>query len=320
MGEDPGDNRDPLLVRPFVLPDGAEPEPPMSASTWPVEQTAGELPTQLLPVVPTVDEDQPGPGGPAARRRRALLLLVGAGMTSAAVVAGYVMLRPADRSADWTSQPGHSLPVVVGPTPKASAASSAAALGTADSTANATGVKDTPDATATSAPAPEPSSPPAGAGNPANPSAGSSAAASGSPTTVPALPPINFAPGAIPAGRGLLVTGNGLCLDLRGGDAAEGSDVHVDDCNGTSPQRWQLNSDRTLEVLDMCAYLVGDGTVELTRCDGRTTAQWQLFPDGSLVNAATAQCLTDPSSGSRPGRPVIATACGGGNNQRWAFR
>ncbi|MDR6321031.1 RICIN domain-containing protein [Actinoplanes couchii] len=130
---------------------------------------------------------------------------------------------------------------------------------------------------------------------------------------------IGLLPSAIPTGRGLLVNGSGLCLDLRGGRAGEGRDVHVDTCNGTSPQRWELRSDRTLEVSNMCAYLVGDGTAELTRCDGRLTAQWQLFDNGALINMSNGQCLTDPNSGTRPARAVTVTLCSGGKNQTWTF-
>ncbi|MBW6437371.1 ricin-type beta-trefoil lectin domain protein [Actinoplanes hulinensis] len=147
-----------------------------------------------------------------------------------------------------------------------------------------------------------------------------SAAPSVSKSAEAPAPPISLLPSSVATGNGLLVTGNGLCLDLRGGSAEDNQEVHVDDCNGTSPQRWQLNADRTLEVLDMCAYLVGDGTVHLTRCDTRTTAQWQLFENGVLRNVSNGQCLTDPHSGAQPARAVVVTTCVGGNNQRWTFR
>ena len=332
MGEDLDDDRDPLLVRPFVLPDGVQQQPPQTASTWPVEQTTGaqitgerttgELPTQLLPPVPASGSAPAEPSGPGARRRRSLLLLLGAGVTSVAIVAGYAMLRPADRSGSWASLPGQSLPAAVGPATSASVTASSATT-----SGSAAGPVENGGAATSSSPVARPSPSTASTGSPAGTSASPSATASSggssssSPTAAVPAPPINLAPPeAIATGSGLLVTGNGLCLDLRGGDAVENGDVHVDDCNGTSPQRWQLNPDRTLEVQDLCAYLIGDGTVDLTRCDGRTTAQWQLFEDGRLVNAATAQCLTDPHAGSRPGRPVVVTLCGGSNNQRWAFR
>jgi hypothetical protein len=312
VGEDLGDNRDPLLVRPFVLPDGDRQAPPPSASTWPVEQTAGELPTQLLPIVPAAG----GSGSDATRgRRRRSLLLIGAGVAAVVTVAGYVWLRPDDRAENWASSPAQSLPAAIGPATSSGVAPSGlpgdGEGSGGDGSGDATGVTRSPRATS-----PSPATGPASTGT----SASSPAGVTGSPATAVPAPPGQLLPDTVATGRGLLVTGNGLCLDLRGGEAAEGRDVHVDDCNGTSPQRWQLNADRTLEVLDMCAYVVGDGTVELTNCDGRTTAQWQLFGNGTLTNAANGLCLTDPHSGARPGNGVTVAVCGGGNNQRWFFR
>jgi hypothetical protein len=312
VGEDLGDNRDPLLVRPFVLPDGDRQEPPPSASTWPVEQTAGELPTQLLPVVATAGDS--GPDKPELWRRRSLVL-VGAGVVAVLTVAGYALLRPDDRDG-WASSPAQSLPAAIGPATSSEVGPSGIP---ADGEGSGDGGGSGDPAGTTQSPRATPPSSPAGPTS-AGTSPGTSAGATGSPATVVPAPPAQLLPDPIGTGRGLLVTGNGLCLDLRGGEAADGRDVDVDDCNGTSPQRWQLNADRTLEVLDMCAYVVGDGTVELTSCDGRTTAQWQLFNNGTLTNAANGMCLTDPNSGARPGNGVTVTVCTGGNNQRWFFR
>ncbi len=315
-----GDERDPLLVRPFVLPDGAQQEPPSSASTWPVEQRAGEMPTQLLPTIPDVLGDKPEPDGSHAHRRRRTVMLVGAAAVAVATVAGYALLRTDDRPETWMSLPGQSLPAAVGPATSASVApsrlpgeaeGSGSGSGSGRDGVGRTSGSTRPTRTAVSS-APRTTSP--------NPPAGAPAGGSSSTAPVAPVAPIDLAPTAIVTGSGLLVTGNGLCLDLRGGAAFEGADVHIDGCNGTSPQRWKLKADHTLEVLGMCAYLVGDGTVELTGCDGRTTAQWQLLSDGILTNTANGRCLTDPSWGGRPGNAVIVAACTGGTNQRWSFR
>ncbi|MEU4160043.1 ricin-type beta-trefoil lectin domain protein [Actinoplanes sp. NPDC026670] len=312
-----GDERDPLLVRPFVLPDGARQEPPSSASTWPVEQRAGEMPTQLLPTVPGVLAEDPerAPEGAGANRRRRIVLLSGAAAVALVTIAGYVVLRPSDRQESWVSVPGQSLPAAVGP-----ATSEGVVPSEPQDDGQVTGPGAGGETVSSKRPTRTAVTSAATGGASANPSAGSTAGGSSSTTPVAPVAPIDLLPTAIASGSGLLVTGNGLCLDLRGGTAAEGSDVHIDDCNGTSPQRWKLNSNRTLEVLGLCAYLVGDGTVELTGCDGRTTAQWQLLSDGTLTNAANGRCLTDPYVGARPGNAVIVTTCAGGGNQRWSFR
>ncbi|MEU8663988.1 RICIN domain-containing protein [Actinoplanes philippinensis] len=317
MGEDLSDERDPLLVRPFVLPEGARQEPPSSVSTWPVEQRAGEMPTQLLPTVPDRLGGEVEQGAPGARRQRRIVLSIGAGAVAVATVAGYALLRADDRQESWMSLPGQSLPAAIGPATSGNVAASSIPDDDGADGGGQGGPGGTIEATR---PSPSSSGAVPSGGASVSPSAGSPAGGSSSSGPVAPVAPIDLVPSPIATGGGLLVTGNGLCLDLRGGEASEGRDVHIDDCNGTSPQRWKLNANRTLEVLGMCAYLVGDGTVELTGCDGRTTAQWQLMSDGVLTNAANGRCLTDPFWGARPGNAVVVATCTGGRNQRWSFR
>ncbi|MBO3742504.1 RICIN domain-containing protein [Actinoplanes flavus] len=264
----------------------------------------------MLPIVSAGKTD-----GSDAREERRIrpLLLIGAGVAAVATVAGYALLRPGEGQEHWASMPAQSLPAAVGP---ANSASSATGASPTENSNDGEGGDGDGGAAPTA-----PRSPSQSATQPAaNASATASAAPSASKSAEAPAPPISLLPSPITTGSGLLVTGNGLCLDLRGGSAEDNQEVHVDDCNGTSPQRWQLNADRTLEVLDMCAYLVGDGTVHLTRCDTRTTGQWQLFGNGVLRNVSNGQCLTDPYSGAQPARAVVVTMCIGGNNQSWTFR
>ncbi|MEU4561183.1 RICIN domain-containing protein [Actinoplanes sp. NPDC023936] len=313
VGEDGSDNREPLLVRPFVLADATD-EPrgtTPSAQTWPGDPTR-ETPTQVIPAVPAA---APGAAKPRGPRRRRPALLIGAGVAAVLAVTGYAVVRPALRPAVSTSLPDQSLPIVTGPAPSPSAAapSKPPTGGAENNVAGAgTGGNTTGGAAATTAPAASATS--ATTTRPAAPTAAAS-------TTTAAAPPADLVPPAPLADpRGSLISGNGLCLDLQGGEAGDGVAVHVDDCNGTSPQRWRLNSDKTLEVLDMCANLAGYGGVELIRCDTRTTARWTLGENGELTNAANAMCLSDPYSGARPGKQVFVVRCTGANNQRWSFR
>ncbi|WP_430787483.1 ricin-type beta-trefoil lectin domain protein [Actinoplanes sp. G11-F43] len=314
MGEQLGDERDPLLVRPFVLPDGDRQAPAPSTSTWPAQAGAGEVPTQLLPAAPAAPAEPAEPGTSSSRRS---LILIGAAVTAVAGVAGYALMRPAPE-AEWvSSQPGLSHPAVIGPSLTPSAGEEKSTIdgltgdgSTVESGGDPGGGTVTRGGTRTPAP---------GGSGSASRSAGASPSTGGGPTSAAPAPPIDLLPSAIPTGQGLLINGSGLCLDLRGGRASDGRDVHVDDCNGTSPQRWRLNSDRTLEVLDMCAAQARDGSVELTSCDGRFATRWQLFDNGVLINTANGQCLTDPNSGSRPANAVVVTLCAGGRNQSWTF-
>ncbi|HWS34178.1 MAG TPA: RICIN domain-containing protein [Actinoplanes sp.] len=313
MGDELGGDRDPLLVRPFVLPDGDRHGSGPSASTWPAQPQLGEQATQLLPAVPAAAAE-PGAGDGSQRWRS--LVLIGAGVAVVASIGGYALLRPAEVTGEWVSQPGLSLPAAVGPSVADSETVESEpgggvpddGLPGGDSGSNGGGQgPSTVNRTRT----------PAAGGGTVSPSAVVSPPAGTSASVGSA--PVVVVPTVVPTGRGMLVNGSGLCLDLRGGRAGQGREVHVDTCNGTSPQRWRLNADRSLEVLDMCAQVVRGGTVELTRCDGRLAAQWQLFSNGALVSGATALCLTDMNSGNRPATAVVVSFCAGGQNQAWTF-
>lgn len=281
------------------------------------------MPTQLLPTIAEAPVGDTQQTGKPHDRRRHVVLLSGAAAVAVATFAGYALLRPGDQPETWTSMSVQSLPPAVGP---GTTGPTTAARVTPDTTGaddgDGSNGRDPGQATSATQPGRTGATSPATGTALPNASAGSPAGGPSTTAITPAttMAPIYLPPTPVETGSGLLVTGTGLCLDLRGGAAVEGGDVHIDDCNGTSPQLWNLSTNHTLEVLGLCAYLVGDSTVELTACDGRTTAQWQLMSDGVLTNAANGGCLTDPSMGTRPGSAVIVTTCVGGSNQRWTFR
>ena len=74
----------------------------------------------------------------------------------------------------------------------------------------------------------------------------------------------------------------------------------------------------TVRVSGKCALTVGDTTVHIATCDGRTTARWQISGQ-RLVNATNSGCLTDPSAGRTPGTGVTVTPCNGSASQRWSL-
>ncbi|WP_157411222.1 RICIN domain-containing protein [Actinoplanes rectilineatus] len=318
-GDDVARDRDPLLVRPFVLKEGAGSDGARDGvpATW-QDDPNREIPTQVLPAVAargTAEEPV------ASARRHRPLLLIGAGVAVAVAVGGYAMLRPVLQPTTSSAMPGSSLPVVTGPAAASAAAAAATedALGQEESEVLGNGGTSTQNGGSTSGSgsrttgtaAPTTGAPSSGS----TPSSGPAAATS-SATTAPA----GVAPTVVPSGEGSLVSGNKVCLDLRGGRAADRREVHVDTCNDSSPQQWRLNADRTLEVQDWCAAVSVDTTVRLTSCDGAgTNAQWQMNTDGVLTNVASGLCLTDPYAGTRTGKGVIVTLCLSTPNQRWTF-
>ncbi|SNY49106.1 Ricin-type beta-trefoil lectin domain-containing protein [Paractinoplanes atraurantiacus] len=140
----------------------------------------------------------------------------------------------------------------------------------------------------------------------------------GGKTTTPSVP-AGIAPVPPAAERVGAIRGqNGLCLDLNGGVPFDGNHVQVFGCNRSSAQTWTIASDGTLRVAGKCALVVGDDSVEIVSCDGRTTAQWRV--SGQLVISAVGdECLTDPSGGRWAGTGVRVDDCDGSAKQRWSL-
>ncbi|GAA2910623.1 hypothetical protein Acy02nite_28300 [Actinoplanes cyaneus] len=316
--EDFGSDRDPLLVRPFLVQDDAPGEHTVSEATWPAG-SASDSATQVLPVFSGSTGTTPEPR--RSKRRTLLVAGGGAGVVAVLAVAGYTALGPGRDASFSDGLPGPSFPVVTGP-PTASASAGAAVTdetvgggGNTDagggSTPGRTGATTTPTTTtATTTP-----SSGATSGTPSTATTGSVAPTGTAQPNAPAL-----APSPPKAGTGTLVSGNGLCLDLANAIPADDNVIQVFDCNRTVAQVWTLAGDGTLRVMGKCAMLVGDDTVHLTGCDGRTTAQWRVGDGRELVNAASNRCLTDPSDGARPGTRVVVVRCTGRSNQAWSLR
>ncbi|MFI5890353.1 ricin-type beta-trefoil lectin domain protein [Actinoplanes sp. NPDC051513] len=300
------EERDPLLVRPYLLGDTGAPDGDQSTQTWPSATTrevrshrsleGADDPTAIL----TLPE-----AGRAARNGRRRLLVVAAAcvvVLLGATAAGVAALRSGGRPSVSAALPDAPVPALSGLVPPSPAAPPVAA-----SSSSSPSLRKPASRRATTTAA-------------AGTAASSSAAAPG---TTPATgktttPPAALAP-ATPQGRTGTIRGqNGLCLDLNGAVTADFNHVQVFGCNNTDAQRWTLATDGTLRVLGMCALVVGDDSVRITGCDGRTTARWRVSGQ-LLINAAGNECLTDPSSGTAAGTPVKVADCNGRANQRWSL-
>ena len=114
----------------------------------------------------------------------------------------------------------------------------------------------------------------------------------------------------------------GLCLDVRGGVAADGTPVQVYSCNGTGAQLW-TGSDETEQALGKCLDVAGgqkvNGTsVQLYACNGTGAQQWQARADGTLINPQSGRCLDDTAFGGS-GTQLQIWDCNGGTNQKWTL-
>jgi Glycosyl hydrolases family 31/Ricin-type beta-trefoil lectin domain/Domain of unknown function (DUF5110)/Carbohydrate binding module (family 35) len=103
---------------------------------------------------------------------------------------------------------------------------------------------------------------------------------------------------------GEIIGVGGLCLDVRGGTAADGRPVQVYTCNHSAAQQAGHASDDTVRLLSRC--LTANGTadralVTIDSCTGSPGQSWTRRADGSLLNPASGRCLDVPDSNTGPG-------------------
>ncbi|GAQ50434.1 PQQ-dependent sugar dehydrogenase [Streptomyces acidiscabies] len=129
-----------------------------------------------------------------------------------------------------------------------------------------------------------------------------------------------FTFGAPGGGTGGQITGiGGKCVDVAGGNSADGTRVQLWTCNGGAQQQWTVNGS-TLRALGKCLATAGGGTadgtaVQLGTCDGSAGQNWSVQGDGTIRNGG--KCLDAEGAGSADGTRLIIWTCTGGTNQKW---
>jgi lysophospholipase L1-like esterase len=114
----------------------------------------------------------------------------------------------------------------------------------------------------------------------------------------------------------------GKCLDVNGGNSADGTAVQLWTCNHTAAQTWTVYTDDTLRALGKCLDATGGGTADgttaqLYTCNGTGAQLWQPY-NGGYLNLASGKCLDDPASSATDGTQLELWDCNGGANQQWA--
>ena len=133
-----------------------------------------------------------------------------------------------------------------------------------------------------------------------------------------------LAPAASAATTTGQITGyQGLCLDVRGANSADGTPVQVYTCNGTNAQSWTVNtSANTVQALGKCLDVTGAGTangtlVQLYTCNGTGAQQWTHQSNGEYVNTNSGKCLDDTGYGGA-GTQAQIWSCADTSNQQWS--
>jgi lysophospholipase L1-like esterase len=114
----------------------------------------------------------------------------------------------------------------------------------------------------------------------------------------------------------------GKCLDVSGGNSANGTAADIAGCNGSPAQQWSAHSDSTLRAFGKCLDATGLGTadgtpIEIWDCNGGSNQQWQAY-NGGYRNPASGRCLDDPRASTTDGTQLVLWDCNGAANQQWS--
>ncbi|GAA4619256.1 chitinase [Actinoallomurus liliacearum] len=137
-----------------------------------------------------------------------------------------------------------------------------------------------------------------------------------------ALPPIVAAASPAWAATGQITGYGGKCVDVAAANSANGTQIQLYSCNGTSAQQWTVGTDGTIrglgKCLDVAAANSANGTkVQLYDCNGTAAQSWTAAADGSL--RALGKCLDATGPSSADGTPLQIWDCAGSANQKWTL-
>jgi hypothetical protein len=109
----------------------------------------------------------------------------------------------------------------------------------------------------------------------------------------------------------------GLCLDVRGGTAADGQPVQAYTCNHSAAQQVTYAADGTVRVLGRCLTPAGTTNNSLVTT-GACTQTWIHQSNGALTTTASGRCLDVPDGNTTPGAVQLQVYdCNGSPAQTW---
>jgi lysophospholipase L1-like esterase len=130
-------------------------------------------------------------------------------------------------------------------------------------------------------------------------------------------------PGTGGTAGALVGVASGRCLDVPGGNTANGTQPIIWDCSGATNQRWTVNG-QALQALGKCLDSPTNATAgakaQLWDCHGGTNQRWNLNANGTISNAQSGLCLDVSGNASANGTPVVLWTCTAAANQLWTRR
>ncbi|MFD6426075.1 family 16 glycosylhydrolase [Streptomyces sp. NPDC060198] len=126
-----------------------------------------------------------------------------------------------------------------------------------------------------------------------------------------------------PPATGGSITGiGGKCVDVAGAATANGTAVQLYDCNGSTAQKWAVNSDGTIRALGKCLDAkdagTADGTLlQLWDCNGTAAQKWATPAAKDIVGIQSNKCMDATGNSSANGTRLQLWTCSGTANQKW---
>ncbi|WP_433056014.1 ThuA domain-containing protein [Dactylosporangium sp. CS-033363] len=113
------------------------------------------------------------------------------------------------------------------------------------------------------------------------------------------------------------------CLDVRSGATADGTQIQLYTCNGSTAQSWTV-SGQTLRALGKCLDISGGSSangakIQLWTCNGSGAQNWAAQSDGSLRNPQSSKCLDVAGGNSADSTVVQLYTCNGTSAQKWTL-
>ncbi|MFI7080534.1 ThuA domain-containing protein [Micromonospora sp. NPDC049903] len=127
-----------------------------------------------------------------------------------------------------------------------------------------------------------------------------------------------------PTGTGRITGLAGKCLDVRNAATADGTQIQIWTCNGSTAQTWTVTPNSTIRALGKCLDVNGgasaDGTkIQLWTCNGSGAQNWSAQSNGTLRNPQSGKCLDVSNNSSADGQAVHLWTCHTNANQRWVL-
>ncbi|WP_329126377.1 endo-1,4-beta-xylanase [Streptomyces sp. NBC_01465] len=125
-----------------------------------------------------------------------------------------------------------------------------------------------------------------------------------------------------PTGGGTVKgAGSGRCLDVPNASTADGTQVQLWDCSGSTNQQWTYTAAGELRVYgNKCLDAGGTGNgarVQIYSCWGADNQKWRLNSDGSIAGVQSGLCLDAVGAGTANGTLIQLYTCSNGSNQHW---